>query len=289
MSVDIFYFSGTGNSLFVARQLRERIPGARLIPIAGLLPLKRHASDAEAVGLVFPVHALSVPIAVIRFVKMLEIDDAAYVFAVETRLGIVFNGFGYLAGLLAKKRKRLNARFIVNMPSNDVKDEHYRVPDREALARNERGVVQQVEGIAAAVGERKDHDEADRSYLVGHPHGRLGNLLLEKTVVSLLHLSQYLGGVNYFYHDPKCIGCGVCGRVCLSGKIVMAGDRPVWQKGRLCLMCYACINFCPKEAIQIRDIPGIKSFSNVVGRYPHPHAASGDIEKEKANWATGEA
>jgi hypothetical protein len=37
MSTEIYYFSGTGNSLHVASELRKRIPGARLIPMVGLL------------------------------------------------------------------------------------------------------------------------------------------------------------------------------------------------------------------------------------------------------------
>ena len=37
MSMEIYYFSGTGNSLYVARELQKRIPDARLMPIVGLL------------------------------------------------------------------------------------------------------------------------------------------------------------------------------------------------------------------------------------------------------------
>jgi ferredoxin len=31
-------------------------------------------------------------------------------------------------------------------------------------------------------------------------------------------LSEHIGGVNYFYADENCTGCGICRQVCLSGK-----------------------------------------------------------------------
>jgi flavodoxin len=37
MSTAIYYFSGTGNSLHVARELQQRLPESRLIPIVRLL------------------------------------------------------------------------------------------------------------------------------------------------------------------------------------------------------------------------------------------------------------
>jgi len=37
MSTEIYYFSGTGNSLHVAKELQKRLPETNLIPIVSLL------------------------------------------------------------------------------------------------------------------------------------------------------------------------------------------------------------------------------------------------------------
>ena len=37
MNTEIYYFSGTGNSLFVAKELQKRLTDSNLIPIIGLL------------------------------------------------------------------------------------------------------------------------------------------------------------------------------------------------------------------------------------------------------------
>ncbi|MDD3656088.1 MAG: hypothetical protein PHI72_04895 [Atribacterota bacterium] len=51
MKTEIYYFSGTGNSLYMARELQKKIPNSSLIPIIRLLPTKAIIkTNAEAIG-----------------------------------------------------------------------------------------------------------------------------------------------------------------------------------------------------------------------------------------------
>lgn len=66
MTTEIYYFSGTGNSLYVARELQKRIPDSTLVPIAALLNAcskvkvgederdKKIETTADTIGFVFP-------------------------------------------------------------------------------------------------------------------------------------------------------------------------------------------------------------------------------------------
>lgn len=58
--VEIYYFSGTGNSLHVAKELQKRIPGTNLIPITSLLKKDTIETNGETVGFVFPIHGMTV-------------------------------------------------------------------------------------------------------------------------------------------------------------------------------------------------------------------------------------
>jgi len=107
------------------------------------------------------------------------------------------------------------------------------------------------------------------------------NKFLEKAVLGGMEIAPLTGGVNYFSADEKCSGCGICEKVCLSEKIKMKDKRPVWSKKQLCYMCYACVNFCPAQAIQVEDIPFVKSFTRQNGRYSHPYAKVKDMEAQK--------
>ena len=59
--MELYYFSGTGNSLFISRELENRIPEVRLIPVLSVLNNKKIKSESNSVGFIFPIHALSIP------------------------------------------------------------------------------------------------------------------------------------------------------------------------------------------------------------------------------------
>jgi flavodoxin len=54
MSTEIYYFSGTGNSLHIAKELQHRTPKTDIIPIISLLNEENVRISGETVGLCFP-------------------------------------------------------------------------------------------------------------------------------------------------------------------------------------------------------------------------------------------
>lgn len=85
MSAEIYYFSGTGNSLIIAREIQKRIPGSFLTPIIQKLHEPEAASGANTVGFVFPNFCLSVPIPVRDLLGKLKVSPSQYVFAACSR------------------------------------------------------------------------------------------------------------------------------------------------------------------------------------------------------------
>ena len=105
--VEIYYFSGTGNSLHVAKDLQKRIPETNLIPIVSLLNKDSVKSNGETVGFVFPIHGMTIPIPVKTFLKKLNLQSAHYIFAIATRGGTKCFAFSKIDDLLKKKGKSL--------------------------------------------------------------------------------------------------------------------------------------------------------------------------------------
>jgi NAD-dependent dihydropyrimidine dehydrogenase PreA subunit len=281
METEIFYFSGTGNSLYVANQIKLKLGNADVVSIIKQLKLNEIRSTGKIVGVVFPVHALTIPIAVRKFLRKIDLSSAQYIFVVATRLGIVFNDFKGIDSLISKKGHNIDSFFLVNMYSNDSKDKHYKTPTSFEISEIEKKVMIQVDEIANIIKKRKTCINNDNTYLISHPYGKIRNAILEKMVIGLLKLSEKIGGVNYFYNDDKCTGCGICEKVCLSEKIKMEKKMPFWQKNIVCYMCYACLNYCPAHSVQIKDIPGVKSYTKYVGRYNHPYANIAQIANQK--------
>lgn len=283
MVTEIYYFSGTGNSLFVARELQKNIPDSVLIPIVSLLQKKVIQSKGNTIGFVFPCHALTIPIAVKRFIKRIDLQSAEYIFAIATRYGTAFRGFETIEKILKKKKKHLDSKFVINMCHNEAprSEKGYVVPSKSDILRIETAVLQKIDLISDFVKTQSPFHEKDENTLVKSSSNPIAGFLIEKSVVFLMGFSELIGGVNYFYHDNKCDGCGVCEKVCLSKKIKIVEKEPVWQKNILCYMCYACVNFCPKQSVQVKDIAGVKSYTIENGRYPHPYATVNDILGQK--------
>jgi len=276
MSTEIYYFSGTGNSLFVARELEKRLPDARLIPIMSLQGQKTVKTQSDTVGFVFPVHALTLPIAVKKFIEKTDLSASDYVFAVATRLGTIFRGFEKMDRILSRRKKRLQAGFILTMCNNDTRHGAYTLPTKEEIAAVEEAVLRKLSAIEEIVKGKRESREADTEYTIG------ASPFTEKMVLAGMVLCEHTGGVQYFYHNEKCTGCGICEKVCLSGKIRLVDKKPVWRRKTFCTMCFACLNYCPKHAVQINDIPFVKSNTQENDRYPHPYASVQDIAAQKS-------
>jgi len=71
-------------------------------------------------------------------------------------------------------------------------------------------------------------------------------------------------GTKKFRVEPElCIHCGLCEKNCPTDTIMMVEGLPTWVNAH-CTKCTACINRCPKEAIQYGR--GTKKRN----RYVHP-------------------
>lgn len=281
MSTEIYYFSGTGNSLYVAKELQKRIPDSIIIPMVSLLNKKVISTKRKVVGFVFPVHALTIPIAVKKFIKKTNLKSSEYIFAITTRHGTIFRGFEKIDQLLKKKNKHLNSHFILNMCNNESRHKGYKVPSESDILSLEKVVKEKLDSIQNIISNKINCRKIDSNDSYGFPYHPILNYLLEKLVLLAMTVAEYIGGVNYFYIDARCNGCGICEKVCLSQKIKITDNKPIWQKNVLCYMCFACLNYCPEKSVQIKNIPGVKSYTKENGRYPHPYATVKDIYLQK--------
>lgn len=281
MSTEIYYFSGAGNSLHVARELQKRIPETILIPIVSLLGKKIIKTNAETVGFVFPIHGMTIPIPVKNLIKKLDLKSTKYLFALATRGGTIHNAFAIIDKILKKKDKRLNSYFTITILNSDPKFKVYEIPTTEKIKEIETKIQNQLNFIQKAIQNKETSKEKD-SEGVKFPYSRLINFILEQIILlGMKYLVEFTGLNDYFYADKKCIGCGTCEKVCLSKKIKMINKKPVWQNDVKCHFCYACLNFCPKQSVQIKSKWYMKSYTQENGRYPHPFATADEIAKQK--------
>ena len=285
MGTEIIYFSGTGNSLHVAKELCRRLPDAWLRSLLGLLGQEVVTSEAEAVGFVFPQYASTMPKVVHDVLRHFDPEPARYLFAIATRGGTDCFAFHELDALLAQKSRRLDAYFVLTMPSGSsplVKA----FPETTATQRIEAlesDMLSRLDTIQGTIAERRTHrDEDTRSDMPPPVFLKPLIPLIRRITPALIQLGKQVERRFDFYVDDKCAGCGVCAQVCLADRIQLVGGKPQWPAGAACYGCFACLNYCPRHAVQIRSSWYLKSHTLENGRYHHPQVTARDIAAQKA-------
>jgi ferredoxin len=258
MKTTIYCFTGTGNSLKVARDIAAGLGDAEIVPMRE--PQPAPAAPSERVGIVFPVYMGGVPMIVGRFLDRLH-EPGKYVFAVATYGGSPGSSLNEARRRLAAAGTSLGAGFGVRMPGNYT-------PFYDAYPKD-----RQEKLFAAEAGKVKAIVEAIVSGRTSPPES--GNFIMNLLFSGIVHpisAPKIPASDGRFSSDAKCNGCGVCARVCPVGNITIEAGRPLWH--HRCEQCLACLHWCPQTAIQ--------SGSRTAGRrrYHHPDITLHDIMRQ---------
>ncbi|MBN2349775.1 MAG: 4Fe-4S dicluster domain-containing protein [Bacteroidales bacterium] len=284
MNTEIYYLSGTGNSLHVARELQKKISESKLIPIVRLLNNDVIKTNADMVGFIFPNFCLTIPIPIHEFLKKVDLSSAHFLFAICTRGGSQSEAFEYFNILLKRQGKKLHAQLDINMPWNyPFGKQNLAATSTEKNIHNlENKMQKRLDVFIQYIHAKEEYIEKgiDSNYKIPHWQKVLFSLI-PKSFNYVSHRYMYQKLLR-FYSDSNCTGCGVCEKICLSKKIELIGKIPVWKEETKCYACYACINFCPQQAIQIESkIPFVGSFTEINGRYHHKSITYKDIAKQR--------
>ena len=228
----IFYFTGTGNSLYAARQLADE--GEAVVSIVDALrdrTFRYVLKDGEKLGFVFPVYFYTGSDPVLDFVRNLTVENASFVYAVIPCGAGIGPAGGFLKAELRKRGLALSRVDALVVPDGALI--FYDIEHPEKMQAQLEASTKELVFIRRAI-ERREANRISGSATAG----KLG--------LAAYHACM---STRKFYADDKCIHCGKCASVCPAGAISMVDGRPVWTK-RKCLKCCGCINRCPASAIQ---------------------------------------
>jgi ferredoxin len=270
----LFYFSGTGNSMTVAKSIAQGLEDVILVPMLREDALNHIDKYTESMGLVFPIHINAVPHIVVKFLEKIKLLSSVYFFAVATHGGVPGMSGLYLNKILKKQNIILDAYFEIKMINNTPK-----------------GVAPK---FLMNLDWELDITPEKIDMLIGESHLSIQNIIgkikiKEKTTLQrlpaglkrvaywMMSLMWYISEKSRhklnFLLDECCTGCGTCEKVCTTKRIRMKTNKPEWVHEN-CSFCYACFNYCPEQAI------GVEHYTKRLGRYHHPDISVDDISKQ---------
>jgi ferredoxin/flavodoxin len=229
----VFYFSGTGNSLKVAKDISSELGNCEIVSMAKPFNLTKEYSS---VGFVYPTYFWGLPKKVIEFVENANFDNnkKAYYYEVTTYGGSAGNALYQLYKLLLDRHGiKLNYGQKLKMFSNYVVIYEMSEKVEEITRTSNENLIP----IIAAIKVKKNNSI---NKLTG-----MFKFINRNFIAKVSEMDED------FTVNDDCTGCGICEEVCPVKNIEMTGGKPQYKHH--CEQCLACLQFCPQRAINYKN------------------------------------
>lgn len=263
----ILYFTGTGNCLYVARQLAGK--GAEVLSIPQLVKQGRYSLEADEIGIVYPIYGHMPPNMVRSFIKRARLE-ASYKFAVLTygnRKCDAVEIWDRISRAAGFPFDYITTMIMVDnwLPNFDMSEQ----------IKIDKGIPESIRRISTDLaGRRRWHEPVTEEERKQHQE------FLQRTGLDPDEGFQVLSQ-DYFVVTDRCIGCAACVEVCPRGNYEM-NSQGVKIEGE-CEFCFACIQNCPQRAIQFsrgeRNLFVRNGEKNPDARYRNEHVSLWDIKE----------
>lgn len=233
--IKIYYFTSTGNSLYVGKEIKKKINEVELISIKEAMKEKNFVCDSDIVGIIYPLHCMCLPIIVEEFLENLELKGNPYIFTIQvTGGGKSRNGFIRINEILSTKGFKLNNFEEIKYISNYTR--MGKNPTRERAIKSIENEKDKLDNFIASIQNKEDKNKKLRKQAV--------NSLLYS-----LWKNKYKNKDKHFNVNSNCTGCKTCEKICPVDNIKLNENKPTWNGN--CIDCMACINICISKAINI--------------------------------------
>lgn len=229
----IIYFSGTGNSAYVAQQLSELL-NDKIVSITATVQ-DEIKSDVRIIW-VFPIYSWGVPPVVKSVIETIWLKTGLSHYMVCTCGDDIGNAHHQWRRLINRRGWNAVASYSVIMPNTYTLMKGFDVDNKELEQRKLNEAPARISYIAERITQGIEEDNVMR-----------GAWAWVKTAVIYPYFVKFCMSPRPFHYTEKCVGCGLCSRECPMQNIVMNNGKPQW--GNNCAMCLRCYHVCPVHSV----------------------------------------
>lgn len=232
----ILYFSGTGNSEYIAKQVGKQIDDEVINLFSKIREHDYSAVNSDKPWvIVVPTYSWQIPHIVRDWLLKADLQGSKEVYFILTCGSSIGDAQRSIKELCEVKQLNHMGCIGIVMPENYIA--LFKAPDDEKAREIISKAVQSLSDITECISQNKPFNTR-KTNIINRISTTVSNKLFYKFIVK----------DKPFYTKDSCTSCGLCERVCPMGNIKLTEGKPVWNGN--CTHCMACICSCPAKAIE---------------------------------------
>ncbi|MBI4856629.1 MAG: 4Fe-4S binding protein [Acetobacterium woodii] len=255
----IYYFSGTGNTWWVATRIAEMLQESKIqvscysIETLMIEDVLTHVSEADHIILGFPVYGSTAPRPMMDFIHTFPLSNGQQTISIFATQAMASGDTAWTIGQRFEQKaytvqQTRHFRMMNNLHLPQFK--FYPPKNDQRLDRLLAKTLPRVAGFVREIVAEKKHLTGNNP--LGHFLGGLQRRHIDTVIAKASH--------EFRISRKRCILCGKCQRICPTGNIMQRQNDLFFSDG--CALCLRCYSQCPTAAILLGE------GSEDVNKYP---------------------
>ena len=234
----IIYFTGTGNSKFVAEFLADKL-NDDILSLNNIIKSKNElvCNSSKPYIIVAPIYAWRFPAKVEELLKQADFKGNKTVYCVATMGENSGCTDKYMEKIFTDKQMYFAGFTGIPIQNNYLLME--KMPDNETVAAQLNSVLSKLNDIVYKIKNNEKLYKEDRTplakFMSGAVNWGFSNFMLKNQKYSV---------------DDNCMLCGKCVQICPTNNIAIKDNNVIFVNN--CMACFACLHRCPSKAINIK-------------------------------------
>lgn len=234
--IGILYFSSTGNSLYIAKKVKENLGGKILyIP-----KYQGNGSEFDKIVIVTPIYSFGMPVPVLELFERL--DKNVEIIAIQNYGGMKGGADRLFYEYALKHELNIKSVYTMKMPENFTV---FMSSPKFFVNLVLKGADKKISQIITNIKNEK--------YIIPRKKHTKEKMYLKNKE------NWHKIGERFSVSD-KCIKCGKCISICPVNNISLSDEKIIF--GDKCIACLGCFHRCPQKAIIYKNKDNKKRYIN---------------------------